>query len=48
MLSLMFTSSPSCASLTGGYLHLAPFGAKTYSIINQLNECILTKQRDAV
>jgi hypothetical protein len=30
----MFTSSPSCASLNGGYSHLAPMGLKTYSIMS--------------
>ena len=33
MLVHLFTLSPSCASLTGGYSHLAPIGAKTYSVM---------------
>jgi len=33
MLGHLFTLSPGCASLTGGYSHLAPIGAKAYFIM---------------
>ena len=45
MFGYLFISSPSCASLTGGYSHLTPIGVKTYSVMNQLNELIFEYNR---
>jgi len=38
MLDYLFTTSPSYASLTGGYSHLAPSGQRAYCIASQINE----------
>ena len=38
MLGRLFLSFPGCASLTGGYAHLATPWQRAYSIMNQINE----------
>ena len=38
MLDYLIPPSPSFASLTGGYAHLAPTGAKTNFTLNQIND----------